>query len=121
MPPELEYLAAELMTAARINTGGASTSDRIPDINIWMGKFTVVVSTYLSNINYAGNSPTQWWLVADPADLVTVEVAFLNGRETPVVESAEADFNMLGIQMRGFHDFGVNKKEFRASVRSAGA
>ena len=53
--------------------------------------------------------------------LSTIEVAFLNGVETPTVETADADFNLLGIQMRGFHDFGVSKQEFRGGVKMAGA
>ena len=32
-----------------------------------------------------------------------------------------ADFNTLGIQMRGFHDFGVSKQDFRGGVRMDGA
>ena len=32
-------------------------------------------------------------------------MAFLNGQEAPTVETSDADFNMLGIRMRGYHDF----------------
>ncbi len=44
-----------------------------------------------------------------------IEVAFLNGQQMPTVESADADFNTLGIQMRGYHDFGVAKQEGSAA------
>jgi hypothetical protein len=50
--------------------------------------------------------PKAWYLLADPADLPVIEVAFLNGQESPTIETAEADFNVLGVQMRGYHDFG---------------
>ena len=43
----------------------------------------------------------------------------IKARET--VDTAEADFNQLGIGMRGYVDFGVNLQEFRAGVRSAGS
>ena len=36
---------------------------------------------------------------------------FLNGQESPTIETANADFNVLGIQMRGFHDFGVSLQD----------
>jgi phage major head subunit gpT-like protein len=121
VPPELEITADELMTATAFNTGGSSTTDRVPNRNTWAGKYRVVTSSYLSNSNYTGYSTTAWYLLADPADLPVIEVAFLNGRETPVVESADAEFNTLGIQMRGYHDFGVSKQEYRAGVRAAGA
>jgi hypothetical protein len=54
-------------------------------------------------------------------DLAAIEVAFLKGVEVPTVETADADFNTLGIQMRGYHDFGVTKQDYRAGVKSKGA
>ena len=42
-----------------------------------------------------------------------IEVAFLNGQESPTIETAEVDFNVLGVQMRGYHDFGVNLQDGR--------
>jgi hypothetical protein len=39
----------------------------------------------------------------------------------PTVESADADFNQLGVQFRGYYDFGVALQEFRGGVRSAGS
>ncbi len=46
-----------------------------------------------------------------------MEVAFLNGVQSPIVETAEADFNTLGVQMRGYFDFGVSKGEDLAGVK----
>lgn len=120
VPPELEVTADELMTSMLINTGGSSTTDKVPNRNIWGGKYQVTMSSYLSNTLFTGNSTTAWWLIADPADLATIEVAFLNGRDTPIVESADSEFDTLGVQMRAYHDFGVARQESRASVRSAG-
>jgi hypothetical protein len=50
-----------------------------------------------------------------------IEVVFLNGQQTPTIEDADADFNTLGVQMRGYFDFGVNKQEYRAAIKSKGA
>jgi hypothetical protein len=46
-----------------------------------------------------------------------MEVAFLNGVQSPIVETAEADFHTLGIQMRGYFDFGVAKAEYLAGMK----
>lgn len=121
VPPELEITADELMTSTVVNTGGSSTTDKVPNRNIWQSKFEVVMSTYLSNTAITNYSLTHWWLLANPADLATIAIGFLYGREMPMIESAEADFDTLGIRYRGTHRFGVNKQEYRASVRSAGA
>jgi hypothetical protein len=59
----------------------------------------------MSNSSYTGYSTTAWYLLANPDDLPVIEVAFLNGRETPVVESADADFDTLGVQFRGYSGF----------------
>jgi phage head maturation protease len=121
VPPELEITADELMTSTAVNTGGSSTTAQVPNRNVWTSKFKVVTSTYLSNSSYTGYSTAHWFLLADPMELPTIEVAFLNGRDTPTVESADADIDTLGIQMRGYHDFGVSRQEYRASVRSIGS
>ena len=49
-----------------------------------------------------------------------IEVAFLNGQEAPTIETAEADFSVLGVQMRGYHDFGAALQDARGGVKSKG-
>ena len=116
VPPALEATALELVRSVTVNTGGSATTTQVPNANIYAGRFAIVISSYLTS-----NSTTAWYLMADPRDLAAIETVFLNGQEMPTVETAEADFNVLGIQFRGYHDFGVNKQEYRASVKSAGA
>ena len=89
--------------------------------NVYQGRYHVESSPYMENSAYTGYSTAAWYLLANPADLSAIEVVFLNGRDTPTVETAEADFNVLGIQMRGVLDFGVALQEYRAGVRSAGS
>jgi len=106
VPADLEIAAAEIMGASLL-VGGSST---VPNVNPLAGRYQVVASTYLSSIE-------DYYLVANPADLPAMEVAFLNGVQSPVVETAEADFNTLGVHMRGYFDFGVAKAEYLASVK----
>ena len=121
VPPDLEVTGAELMQSTGVNTGGSSSTAKVPNKNVWAGKFRLEMSRYLNNSAITGHSAAHWFLLADPADLAVIEVAFLNGREAPIIESADADFNTLGIQMRGYHDFGVAQQDYRASVRSIGS
>lgn len=83
------------------------------------GKFRPVRTSYLGHASY-GNSTKAWYLLANPNELAMIEVVFLNGQQQPTVESADADFDVLGIQMRGYFDFGVNKQDKRAAVKSKG-
>jgi len=55
------------------------------------GKFRAEASLYLSNACYTGYSDKTWYLLADPNDLPVIEAAFLNGQESPTIETAEAD------------------------------
>jgi len=49
-----------------------------------------------------------------------IEVAFLNGQESPTIETADADFNVLGIKLRGYHDLGCALQDPRAGIRAKG-
>lgn len=120
VPSELEPQANTLVSSAKIVTG-LTTADGVPEDNPWAGKLQVVSSPYLSDAAISGNSSVAYYGCADPRDIPTIEVAFLDGVETPTIESAEADFNVLGIQWRGWYDFGVKLQEYRGSVRSTGA
>ena len=97
-----------------VNSGGASTDAQILNANPFSGEYVVAVSAYLSNT-------TAYYLVADPNDLAAIEVAFLDGVETPTVESGSTEFDTLGMNFRGFWDFGVSFLEPRAALKSKGA
>ena len=118
VPTALSAMATQLFKSVEIRDTTAST--KYPVANPHQGKFRAEVSRYLSNSRYTGYSEKAWYLLADPRDLPVIEVAFLNGQESPTIETAEADFNVLGIQMRGYHDFGVALQDPRGGVKAKG-
>jgi hypothetical protein len=118
VPPALSAFGSQLYKSLELRETTANA--KYPVANPHQGKFRVEVSRYLSNPQYAGNSQKAWYLLAEPADLPVIEVVFLNGQEAPVIETAQADFNILGVQMRGYHDFGVALQEPRAGMKSKG-
>lgn len=107
VPVDLEVTAAELMNSTQIASGNTSGQ---PSTNVFAGRYQVVSSTYLTDAS-------DYYLLASPADLATMEVAFLNGQQSPVVETADANFNTLGVQMRGFWDVGVGQAEYLGGVK----
>jgi hypothetical protein len=107
VPADIELAAAEIMGSSLL-VGGSSAG---PDRNVLAGRYQVVSTSYLT-------SAEDYYLLASPADLPVMEVAFLNGVQSPIVETAEADFNTLGVQMRGYFDFGVAKAEYLAGVKA---
>jgi len=114
VPPALEATAAELYTSREMRNTTAST--KYPTNNIYYNKFVPIVVPELGNSSYTGYSDTTWYLLADPAVLASATMCFLNGQQSPTIESTDADFETLGIQFRGYHDFGADMTEYRASV-----
>lgn len=118
IPPTLKTTALILTNSQLVVTGANTTRGAT---NIWDGRFQVVSSPYMENSAYTGFSTAAWYLLANPMDMPVIETVFLNGREAPVVETDDAEFNVLGVQMRGYHDFGCSLQEPRGGVRSAGS
>jgi hypothetical protein len=118
VPTALSAIGTQLYKSLELRE--TTSNVKYPIANPHQGKFRVEVSRYLANALYTGNSAKAWYLLADPNDLPVIEVAFLNGQESPTIETAEADFNVLGVQMRGYHDFGVALQEPRGGVKAKG-
>jgi hypothetical protein len=109
VPPDLELAAAELMSSSLLITGESATK---PNVNVLSGRYRVVVSSDLT-------SASTWWLAADAADLPALEVAFLNGTQSPTIEQVSVDASLMGIMLRGYMDFGVAKAEDLSCYRMA--
>lgn len=117
VPPEGEFIADRLYVSGNLNTGGAATDASVPNENIHFRKYRPVVQNRLSDSSFTGYSTTAFYLLGGKPMLVT----FLNGNRTPIVESTDADFNVLGIQFRGYHDFGAGLGEYLVGIKSKGA
>jgi len=119
VPTALKILAETLMKSIKLNE--TTTADKgVPQDNPHAGKYSVVTSSYLSNSVFTGHSSKAWYLFADPNRVPAIEVAFLNGVDRPTVEKADADFNTLGVQFRGYIDFGVREQDYRGALKMKG-
>jgi phage major head subunit gpT-like protein len=113
VPPELEGIAEALYRNQNLGSVASSSA------NIYANKYKPVVQNRLSEAAFTGYSTTAWYLFG--MMMKPMWAAFLNGNESPTVESADADFNTLGIQFRGYHDFGAGQNEYLAGLKSKGA
>ena len=102
------YITARSIYQSETITGASSKEGRD---NVMRNLLNPITAPYLSG--------TAYWLFSSAFPLV--DVAFLGGRQTPVVETANADFNQLGIQMRCYFDYGPSKGETKAALYSTGA
>lgn len=117
VPPALDPTARKWYVSQEMRDTTASR--KATTANIYLNKYRPVMSRYITTAY--GGAATQWFIVpAGAGEMAPMDVAFLDGNQTPIVESADADFATLGVQFRGYWDFGTAKKEWRASVKSAG-
>lgn len=114
VPSDLAFNADRLYMLTNPNGDGA-------DNNIHVKRYEPVVVPELGDSSYTNYSTTAWYLFRNPSEMAPVCVSFLDGQETPVVESSDTVFDTLGIQFRGYHDFGVDLAEYLAGVKSKGA
>jgi hypothetical protein len=121
VPVALEMQAAEILHSTTVIAVGSENKRRIPTDNpLSRVGLEHIVSPYLELPGFAGNSRKAWYLFAAPEQCDTFEIVYLYGRKRPTVQTAEADFNQLGMQIRVFWDFGVKEKDHRGIVKSKG-
>lgn len=116
--PELEATGRQIIRSATLDRD-TSSNDNLPTGTPIPKDIDLVVESRISNTNYTGNSLVQWYLYAAPGD-AAVNVAFLDGRDSPTVETMDAPANLLGMIFRGYLDFGVAFGEPAAAVKSNG-
>jgi hypothetical protein len=99
VPPELEFTAKKLVNSALVPGGSLN------DANILQGMVEVLVEPLLSDAN-------NWYLIAKPSSIATVEVGFLGGREIPEILVKE-DFDRDVIWYKGRMVFGGAVMDYR--------
>ena len=92
-----------------------SGSYAMTDYNPWANLLRPIAEPRLDNV-----SEDAWYLVADPSQADTIEVAFLDGNEAPYVEEQE-EFHRDGISYKVRHDFGAGAMEWRSFFKNPGA
>lgn len=107
VPPELEMTAYQIVNSTAavdgVNSGVA---------NPYKGRFVVVADAELTD-------PDAWYLVADATQHDTIEVTYLNGVETPRLETRQG-FDVDGIEYKVAFDVGVDAIDFRGLYKNAG-
>jgi hypothetical protein len=116
----LKVYAQQLFKDLNVNETTTANKPK-PASNPHAGKFEPLSSPYVNAQGLTGSSATLWYLFANPGDVAAMEIAYLRGRRVPVIESADTDFATLGMQWRGYFDFGVNFQDPRAAVQNNGA
>lgn len=107
VPPELEMTAYQI-----VNSTAAVEGVNSGVVNPYKGRFVVVADAELTD-------PDAWYLVADASQHDTIEVTYLNGVETPRLETRQG-FDVDGIEYKVAFDCGVSALDFRGVFKNAG-
>lgn len=107
VPPELEVTAYQI-----VNSTAAVDGVNSGVVNPYKGRFIIVADAELTD-------PDAWYLVADATQHDTIEVTYLNGVETPRLETRQG-FDVDGIEYKVAFDCGVSALDFRGLHKNAG-
>lgn len=107
VPPELEMVAYQI-----VNSTAAVDGVNSGVVNPYKGRFVVVADAELTDSD-------AWYLVADATQHDTIEVTYLNGVETPRLETRQG-FDVDGIEYKVAFDCGVSALDFRGVYKNAG-
>ena len=122
VPPALMFTAREILNATWYNETTSTGKRSVANYNPVAGLFKLVVANYLKSTRLSANaSDTTYYLLSDKDATPAIELAFLNGQESPIIESAQADFDQYGIQFKGCTSFGVKKQDNRGILKVTGS
>lgn len=113
--PAVLLVPLALGGSARVINGAVydpDTANKLQRPNMVNGLFRDIVDT-------PRLSGTRRYLFADPAEAPVLEVVFLDGNDTPYVES-ENGFSVDGTRWKVRLDFGVGAVDYRGAVMNAG-
>lgn len=106
LPPEIAMVASQVINS----TVDGTKSNEV--INPIKNMFTIISDAELTDAK-------AWYLAANAGMVDTIEVNYLNGVETPVMES-RVGFDVDGIEYRIRLDVGVTALDYRGLFKNAG-
>ena len=101
-------VAASILCNSTTDAAASSNADFNPYRNMGL---VPVISGHISG--------KKWFLVADNID--TVEVAFLNGKDTPTIEAIDNDGSILGRTYLAYIDYAAKALDYRGMFYNPGA
>ena len=109
VPTALETTAEKYMASSMIIAAKAA------DYNPFQGKFQIVPEPRLD-----AASATAWYLFASPAQIDTIEYAYLDGQQGVYLET-RVGFDVDGVEIKARMDFAAKAIDFRGLYKNPGA
>lgn len=113
VPPALKSTAQVL-----IRSLADPSSSNSGVTNVYQDDLDIIVEPRLQSTQMGGTAKN-WFLSADPSQIDTIEVAYLEGEENPLLVSYEP-FESDGVSWKIRHIFGVGAMDFRGLQKNPG-
>lgn len=117
LTPQFALLPVELETTTEILLRSAALPEKDYSgavVNPWQNRLTPISDPRLSD-----DSTTAWYLVADPSQIDTINVAYLDGQQAPRAEWSEVpDRQAMAFYIS--HDFGAGVMDHRGFFKNPG-
>ena len=111
VPTALETYMLQLVYPVNI-----ASSDATKVVPEWVRSLVPVVEPRL---DAATNGTAAWYLIADPAQIDTVEYCYLEGQQGVYIETKQG-FEVDGVEIKARMDFGAAALDFRGMQKNAG-
>lgn len=111
--PKYLLVPVGLQTAAETLVASSIAPTTTADVNPFAGKLVPIADPRLA-------SATNWYLFADPDFSPALEYGYLDGQETPFVDSKEG-WRVDGTEYKVRHDFGAGVMDHRMAWKNPGA
>lgn len=133
LPNNLEILGRQVANDTEIKveiTGSTTATEKVsnPHAGTFQYRSTPWINNAIVNKDKgtftglaAADRPKTWYRFSNPQSAPALQVIYLNGQDTPTIESDDTDFNTMGIQFRCFFDFGFGATDQRYAQRNIGA
>jgi ATP-dependent protease ClpP protease subunit len=112
----LNLVPKYLVTGAALETSAGQITRQITPTTVSAVNPFADALTPLVEPRFGDNS---WRLFADPAQLPTFEIAYLNGAQAPIVKQKDG-WDVLGMEFMAIFDFGVGLTEWRSTYLNPG-
>jgi hypothetical protein len=109
LPAALETAGLQLIYPLQL--AATAVTGVVPE---WVQSLVPIIEPRLD-----ANSTTAWYLIADPADIDTIEYCFLEGQEGVYFETRQG-FEVDGIEMKARMDFAAAAIDYRGLQENAG-
>lgn len=107
--------AAQKLYVSRNLIGQGNDAVPVADRNIHEGLYRPIVSPYVGANGLSSGSDTTWYMFARNINMFGI--AYLDGRETPIIEDVGLSGEYLGQAWRGYYDFGFCTIDEQGAVK----